>query len=404
MKIIVVGGGAAGYFAAIRCKERHPEHEVVILEKERTVLKKVKISGGGRCNVTHACFEPRPLTGYYPRGQKALLGPFHQFHPTDTMQWFEAHGVELKIEKDGRIFPLSNSSQTVIDCLVQTAERLGVLLKTECSLMTVSQDCDRFKLSLTNSEELTCDCLILATGSHGQGYQIAQELGHPVIDPVPSLFTFKIKDTELTDLTGLSVPRAVVSIEGRAKHQQEGPMLITHWGLSGPAVLKLSAWEARHLADHNYHVSLCVNWLAMYHISDLEQILMRYKKKFSQKLMIKNSPFSEMSGRLWSYLADKAGVSFNTQWSQVSKKELVRLVHILSQDSYCVTGKGVFKEEFVTCGGVDLDSVNFKTMESKHCRGLFFAGEILDVDGLTGGFNFQNAWTTGYLAGLNAGS
>jgi predicted Rossmann fold flavoprotein len=403
IKIIVLGGGASGYFAAIHCKEKHPEHEVMILEKERKVLKKVKVSGGGRCNVTHACFEPRSLKGYYPRGHKALLGPFHHFHPTDTMQWFESHGVNLKIEKDGRVFPITNSSQTVIDCLVKTAQDLGIVLKIECLLESVSKEKNIFTLALKNSETLSCDRLIVATGSNAQGYQIAQDLGHLLIEPVPSLFTFKIKDANLTELMGLSVPQAFVSIDARLKNLQKGALLITHWGLSGPVVLKLSAWEARYLAEQNYQVAISVNWLGGYSSSDLEKSLKDYKNQYSQKWIVKNSPFLEISSRLWSYLAWKAGVSSQTPWSQLSKKEYSQLIQILSKDSYTVVGKGMFKEEFVTCGGIDLDSVNFKTMQSKHCSGLFFAGEILDVDGLTGGFNFQNAWTTGFLAGSSAG-
>ncbi|MDJ1185552.1 NAD(P)/FAD-dependent oxidoreductase [Roseofilum casamattae] len=399
--IIIVGGGAAGFFAAISCKTTSPESNVTLLEAGKTVLSKVSISGGGRCNVTHACFDPAALVQSYPRGAKALRGAFTRFQPRDTVAWFESQGVKLKTEGDGRMFPVTDDSQTIVDCLLGRARKLGVEVVVRSPVVGIEKRETGFTVRIKSGQKVLakeCDRILLATGSHPSGYQLAQQLGHEIIPPVPSLFTFKIGDRQLRELSGISVSSARVQLP-EFKLIQTGPVLITHWGLSGPATLKLSAWGARDLKQANYQTKLFVNWLPESKPDDLRQLLLKVKSQLAAKTLSANCPIP-IPRRLWQYLLGKIEITERLRWAECSKVKLNKLLQTLTQDTYQITGKGVFKEEFVTCGGIPLKEANFKTMESRCCPGLYFAGEILDVDGITGGFNFQNAWTTGWLAGL----
>ncbi len=404
-KIVVIGGGAAGFFGAIACAEAHPEAQVTLLEAARSPLAKVRISGGGRCNVTHACFEPSLLVQHYPRGGKALRGAFSRFQAKDTVEWFEQHGVTLKTEADGRMFPTTDDATTIVNCLMQVADETCVRLKMGAVVQAVMRQAKQFAIALKGSEvPMLADAVLLATGSQGQGYAIAQSLGHSLEPPVPSLFTFNVSDPRLQDLAGVSVPSAHLrlQVDEAAPLQQTGPLLITHWGLSGPAVLKLSAWGARRLHDQHYRAELIVNWLPTQNPETLRQELLKVKAQLAQRAIATSCPVL-IPRRLWERLIDFAGIAPATRWAELSNKSLNRLLEELTRGRYTITGKGVFKEEFVTCGGVRLAEVDFKTMESRLCPGLYFAGEILDIDGVTGGFNFQSAWTTGWLAGQSMG-
>ena len=404
MNVIVIGGGAAGFFGAIACAEANPNLRVTLIEAGSKPLAKVRISGGGRCNVTHHCFEPALLVENYPRGGKALRGAFSRFQPRDTVQWYESRGVKLKTEADGRMFPVTDSSSTIINCLMQSAEKAGVDLRTGVGVKTVKQYLDDrgqsyFEIGLKNERVLKCDRLLIATGSNPLGYRWAKNLGHKIESSVPSLFTFNIKDPRLEGLAGLSVSNAKVKIgTGKNKLEQTGALLITHWGVSGPAVLKLSAWGARSLFDLKYNSTLQINWLPKYNQEELKQIFSKLKETHPKKKIVNYCPV-ELPKRLWQSLNGYSAISPDKVWSEISKKELNKLVVEILQGQYDIKGKGVFKDEFVTCGGVSLKEVNFKTMESKKCPGLYFAGEVLDIDGVTGGFNFQSAWTTSWLAG-----
>jgi len=397
--IIIIGGGAAGFFSAIHNAKSNPGARVIIIEKSSQVLSKVLISGGGRCNVTHACFEPKELVKGYPRGYRELLGPFYAFQPRDTMDWFEEHGVPLKIESDNRVFPVSDSSKSIADCLSAVAADLGIQVWKGCAVNFIAKSDSGFTVTLANEDVHHCEKLVLATGSSRQGYDFARQLGHTIKTPVPSLFTFAIKDEDLREMSGLSVAKTSVSFVGKKEVAQYGPLLITHWGMSGPAVIKLSAWKARTLSETSYKATIQVNWLAGH---SLEDILLRFhkqQKKNTHKLLVTQSPFPEIPQRLWVYLVRKTGMLEPIIWDRCQPFQFDILIKELTQGLFEIDGKGVFKEEFVTCGGVDLKEVNFKTMESKICPGLFVVGETLDVDGVTGGFNFQNAWTTGMLSG-----
>lgn len=396
--VIVIGGGAAGFFSAITCAEASGKR-VLILEKTPHVLGKVKISGGGRCNVTHACFEPKPLTAHYPRGEKSLIGPFHRFGASDTVEWFEQRGVALKTEADGRMFPITDSSQTIIDTLTHAARAAGIQVQTSTGAHTISAD-DYFSLTTSKEETLTADHIILATGGTrlAAGARLAQSLGHQLISNVPSLFAFNIADTRTEDLPGVSVPLAEVSVNGM-KLKAAGPLLITHHGLSGPGILKLSAWGARELHERDYQFQIKINWLPNIAITELENILASKRQTWGKRRVRGHCPFEDIPKRLWASLCEAAGISTDTIWSQLGKEPTRQLVNELSRGSFQVSGKSINKDEFVTCGGVKLKDVNLKTMESKLQPGLYFAGEVLDIDGITGGFNFQNAWTSGYLAG-----
>ncbi len=398
--VTIIGGGAAGFFAAIAAAEGQPSAQITILEAARSPLTKVRISGGGRCNVTHACFDSALLVQHYPRGNKALRGPFTRFQAKDTVEWFAQHGVPLKTEADGRMFPVTDDSATVVECLMQAARAAGVELRTGAVVQQVSRGNHGFTISLKSGETLDCDRLVLATGSSLQGYAIARQLGHQIESPVPSLFTFQIRDARLQDLAGVSVPsaRLRLQVSGQPPLEQIGPVLITHWGLSGPAVLKLSAWGARLLHDADYQASLQINWLAQSNPEKIRQQLITVRSQLARRQIATNCPVL-LPRRLWERLVATAEIAATSRWSELSNQGLNRLLQELTQANYAITGKGAFKEEFVTCGGVALKEVDFKTMESRICPGLYLVGEVLDIDGVTGGFNFQSAWTTGWIAG-----
>lgn len=419
LRVQVVGGGAAGYFGAIACAQAHPQAQVTLLEAGAQPLAKVRISGGGRCNVTHHCFDPVELVRHYPRGAKALRGAFSRFQPQDTIAWFQSRGVPLKTEPDGRVFPRSDRSATIIDCLHTEALTAGVTLRTGAAVVALVPPTDLqtdphanpqtdpqsgFRLQLRSGEWLTGDRVLLATGSSPAGYRLAQTLGHTLIPPVPSLFTFQIRDPHLHRQAGVTVPQVRLRLGGTSL-EQTGPLLITHWGLSGPAVLKLSAWGARFLHDARYRASLTIHWLPTQTPETLRQTLLEPKATpaTARKSLGGYRPV-DLPQRLWEYLLGRSGLDPATRWADLSKEQVNRLVRELTEGSYAIEGKGAFKEEFVTCGGVSLKEVNFKTLESRRCPGLYFAGEILDIDGITGGFNFQNAWTTGWIAGQSLGA
>lgn len=411
-KVIVLGGGAAGFFGAITCAEKYPQTQVILLEAGQEVLAKVRISGGGRCNVTHACFDPALLVQNYPRGSKALRGAFSRFQPQDTIAWFANHGVELKTEVDGRMFPTTDNSATITYCLEQAAIHSGVQIRTKAAALGVIRKSEKFIVELRTGVKLEGDRLLLATGSNPQGYKIAQHLGHTLIPPAPSLFTFNISDRRLDDLAGVSLENVKLRLvipeinqttaTKKTILEQAGALLITHWGISGPAVLKLSAWAARILHEQKYQAKLIINWLPTYNPEVLRQQLTAIKSQLPQRQITTSCPFP-VPKRLWHKLVNFIGIHDSQKWAELSKKSLNQLVQELTQGEYLIKGKGVFKEEFVTCGGVKLSEVDFQTMESKQCPGLYLAGEVLDIDGVTGGFNFQSAWTTGYLAGIGMG-
>ncbi|RTY76567.1 NAD(P)/FAD-dependent oxidoreductase [Flavobacterium sp. GSP27] len=391
--IIIVGGGAAGFFTAINIVEKNPKLKVAILERGAEVLQKVRISGGGRCNVTHACFEPNELVKFYPRGEKELRGPFHQFCSGDTIEWFEKHGVELKIEGDGRMFPVSNSSQTIIDCFLTATQKLGIAVLTGQSVQSIFKKENEWKIE-TQTENYLAEKLILATGSNPKVWEMLQNFGHAVVSPVPSLFTFNIKDSRIKELPGVAA-QVTVKVKD-TKLSSTGPLLITHWGMSGPAILKLSAWGARILHDKNYQFNIFVNWLNDADKEDVEKKLKDLKQEHAKKSVSKKSPF-ELTNRLWESLVFASGIEAETKWADLSKIQLTNLANQLTNGTFQVNGKSTFKEEFVTAGGIDLKEINFKTMESKLHENLYFAGEIVNIDAITGGFNFQNAWTSGFI-------
>ncbi|MCK0130178.1 NAD(P)/FAD-dependent oxidoreductase [Flavobacteriaceae bacterium F08102] len=396
LNILIIGGGAAGFFTAINAAENYPEAQISIVEKGNEVLQKVKISGGGRCNVTHACFDPKELTTYYPRGAKELLGPFHQFMTGDTMQWFEERGVPLKIEADNRVFPASNSSQTIVDLLTGEAKRLGVEIRLAHRVNAITKTSKQWTIS-TNHGDLTADKLVITAGSNTKIWNLLAQLGHTIIDPVPSLFTFKINDPRIKEIPGVSVTNATVQLVGHPA-KTTGPVLITHWGLSGPAILKLSAIGARYLAEKNYQYNVILNWLSR-STGDVQQALEIIRKKEAKNKVLFKSPFQEIPKRLWSYLAQAAQLTETHRWGDVSNMHLKQLSSQLTNAIFNANGKSTFKEEFVTAGGVDLKEINFKRFESKILPNIFLAGEVLNIDAVTGGFNFQNAWTGGYIIG-----
>ncbi len=400
LRIVVVGGGAAGFFAAIACAEAAPNDEIVLLESGRQFLTKVRISGGGRCNVTHACFEPRALAGRYPRGGRALIAPFHRFQPRDTIEWFAARGVTLKTESDGRVFPATNSSETVVDCLLHAAKEARVQLRPDGGVTSARPDeANGFALDLSDGTELACDRLCIATGgcrtpAHGRWIE---ELGHAIEPPVPSLFTFHVERPWLRELPGVAIEDAEVSVPGE-RLRERGPLLVTHWGVSGPAVLRLSAWGARALHRLDYHFPLRVSWLPD---RKGESLLGEFQSRRTSQpgKFIRNSPVDALPARFWEALVREAGIGPDVKWTTLPRSNALALAERLTRTELPVTGKSLNKDEFVTCGGVRLREVDFKTMESRVQPGLFFAGEVLDLDGITGGFNFQAAWTTGWIAG-----
>jgi predicted flavoprotein YhiN len=441
-RIVIVGGGAAGFFAALTCAEMRPDAEILILEKTSQFLSKVKISGGGRCNVTHACFDARELTTRYPRGERALIAPFKQFQAADTVAWFEQRGVKLKTEPDGRMFPTTDSSQTIIDCLLNAAQKAGIKLKANCGVESVINRPDgHFEITLavksfspsppqkteragvrrpfkngqtplpsplpvgrgegeeSASKKILCVKLLLATGgcrTPALG-QLAVSLGHTLEPPVPSLFTFHVEIPWLRELAGVSLEAVEASVPG-TKLRECGALLLTHWGLSGPAILRLSAWGARELHEKNYHFLLHINWLPHLSAEKLAVAFQTCRQSQPAKFVV-NTPLAKLPSRLWEQLVIASGIARDTRWAALSGAGQHQLIQQLLRSEFPVTGKSLNKDEFVTCGGVRLNEINFKTMASKLFPGLFFAGEVLDIDGITGGFNFQAAWTTGWLAG-----
>lgn len=386
-KIIVIGGGAAGFFAAIRAAESGAK--VVLLEKSNKLLTKVSISGGGRCNVTHHCFDPAVLVQAYPRGSKALLGPFHRFQPKDTMAWFEERGVKLKVEADGRCFPVTDSSDTIVRCLLKAANEVDIRVLSD--VVRIERG---FKIVLKTGEELFADKVLVATGGSKNIYNILEALGHTIVPPAPSLFTLNLLEP-WSELAGISLKEIESGIEG-LERKQRGPAVITHWGFSGPALLKLSAFEARELLRMEYKGVLTLNWVPGV---PCESVLRAAKVKAGGKKVSAYSPF-DLPKALWRKITS----GIESLWPQLNQSDFEKLLSRLTASKFSFDGKSTNKEEFVTAGGVALDEVNFKTMESKICPGLYFAGEILDIDGITGGFNFQNAWTTGWIAGTSMSS
>jgi len=394
--VLIIGGGAAGFFTAITAKENNPKLNVMILEKTKEVLQKVKISGGGRCNVTHACFVPSELVKFYPRGKKELLGPFHQFMTGDAMEWFEKRGVPLKIEKDKRVFPESNSSQSVLNCFQTLVKQLGIKVLTHHGVVSIEKTRDNWSVK-TSKGAFEASKLVITAGSSKSMWELVKTLDHTIITPVPSLFTFNIKDVRLVDLLGTSVPKAIVKLVG-SKLEATGPLLITHWGLSGPVILALSAFGARLLAEKNYEFEVEINWLSK-SFERTYQILKKTKEENTKKQVILHAPFSEITKRLWERFVISVGIGSTTRWADLSNKQLEGLSNQLTRSFFKVEGKSTFKDEFVTAGGIDLKEINFKRFESRVHKNLFFAGEILNIDALTGGFNFQNAWTGGFIIG-----
>lgn len=392
--IIIIGGGAAGFFAAINAAELNPNAKIIILERGKEVLTKVRISGGGRCNVTHAEFTPSELIKKYPRGEKELRGPFHSFMTGDTITWFEERGIELKIEEDGRMFPVSDSSETIINCFLSETKRLGIKVLKNHSVQNIITENEQWTIN-TNNGDFSAEKILVATGSNPKIWKLLEGLGHQMETAVPSLFTFNIKDTRIKDLPGVAT-HATVKIP-KINMEDEGPLLITHWGLSGPAILKLSAWGARELHNLNYKFQIEVNWLVDKTSEEILGELLELKLKHAKQQLAKYAQF-DLPKRLWKNLVLASAISETDIWADLNKNQLTLLSHQLTKSEFSVDGKSTFKEEFVTAGGIKLNEVNFKTFESKLQNNLFFAGEVLNIDAITGGFNFQNAWTGGYLA------
>jgi predicted Rossmann fold flavoprotein len=397
--LVVIGGGAAGFFCAINAAEKNKNLQVTIVEKTANILSKVKISGGGRCNTTHACFEIEALSKFYPRGERFLKKAFHWFNTNDTIEWFSKRGVTLKTETDGRMFPSTNNSQTIIDCLLSEAHKYGIKIITQTTIEAIEPHDNNWQIKCLQKAPITANFVCVATGGFPKATQFnwLTQLGHTIELPVPSLFTFNIPNNTITALMGLSVANVQVKITG-TKLATQGPILITHWGLSGPAILKLSAFAARELANKNYEFNITVNWCsALENYDSIKQYLLKEKNTKATQL-IANSSFSLIPKRLWHYFVDLAGISNQQTWATATTTQLNLLATILTQQDFKVKGKTTFKEEFVTCGGIKLNEIDVNTMQSKKCNNIFFVGEVLDVDGVTGGFNFQNAWTTGFIA------
>jgi len=395
--VIIIGGGAAGFFTAAVLSEARPDLSILVLEKTGHPLAKVRISGGGRCNLTHAQYDPHLLVENYPRGSRELLGPLTRFGPAGVVRWFEQHGVPLKTEPDGRIFPQADDSAAVIDCLAAFVAPGRARLWQGAAVQKISPAADGLRISLADGQQLDCRRALLATGGDRQGFRLAGGAGHTIVPPVPSLFSLKIPDPRLQDLAGVSVPDTALWLEG-SRRPQRGPLLITHWGLSGPAVLRLSAWEAHPLAAQGYRAGLRVNWLPAHTEETLTQALLDARSLHPRQKITHHDPTGYLPQRLWNRLAEAALGPHQATWGAASPATLRALAQALTAGRFDVAGKGPFKDEFVTAGGVDLKEVDFKTMHSRVLNGLHLAGEVLNIDGLTGGFNFQNAWTTAWVA------
>jgi len=401
MRIAVIGGGAAGFFSAIAAKENYPDSHVTVYEKSQKVLSKVKVSGGGRCNVTNGTTSISELAKGYPRGEKQLKKAFSVFNTKHTWQWFEARGVKLYTQDDNRVFPKTNDSQTIVDCLLGEIKRLGIDIHLGTGISSIESVDNLLELTFLGDKQKprTFDKVIIATGGSPsrKGFNWLEQLGHKVEEPVPSLFTFNMPSESVKDLMGVSVQNALVNVQG-TKLKSDGPLLITHWGMSGPAILKLSAFGARILSDLNYSFMAQVNWAGEVNNELIVNQLRGISESNPNKLLSNVKPFG-LPERMWLYLLNRSEIQATKKWGELGKKGINKLVNTLTNDVYQVKGKTTFKEEFVTCGGISLESVNFKTMESRACTNLYFAGEVLDVDGITGGYNFQAAWTTAFIAG-----
>ncbi len=397
-RLVVIGGGAAGFFCAVNAARMHPSLNVLLLEKTGKLLSKVKVSGGGRCNVTHSCFSISDMVRHYPRGANFLKKTFHQFFTTDTIQWYADRGVPLKTEDDGRMFPVTNSSQSIIDCLMKEANKYGVEIRMMADVKTLKQEAEQFTLELSESRFITADFVAIACGGYNKLSQFSwlQQLGHSIAEPVPSLFTFNMPGNAITQLMGVSVPEAAVKITG-SNLSAKGPLLITHWGLSGPAILRLSAWGARQLAMDNWQFAITVNWLPQFNEQTLRAHLQQLRFQMAAQKIINRNPF-DLPQRLWQYFLQQSGIDEDKRWADLPAKEQNKLIANCCAQEFNIQGKTTFKEEFVTAGGIQLSEVDANTMQSKLVPHLYFAGEILDVDGITGGFNFQHAWTSGYIA------
>lgn len=399
--LVVIGGGAAGFFCAINAAVKHPDLNIILLEKTGKLLSKVKISGGGRCNVTHACFSISEMSKKYPRGEKFVKKTFHQFFTKDTIDWFETRGVILKAEADGRMFPDTDSSQTIIDCLLREANKHQVDIRMNADVKSVRRDNEQFLVRLANEKFIWADYVTIACGGYPKSsmFDWLTALGHTIEEPVPSLFTFNIPQHPIVGLMGISVKEAQVKING-TKLKETGPLLITHWGLSGPAILRLSAWGARELQQRNWHFTIQANWLPEFNEETIREEVLAYRKTLAAQKVVNKNPFG-LPGRLWEFLVLQSGISDDIRWAEMPAKEQNKLIKHLCAYELEVKGKTTYKEEFVTAGGILLGEIDPQTMMSRKIPNLFFAGEILNVDGITGGFNFQNAWTTGYIAADN---
>jgi len=399
MKIAIIGGGASGFFSAIAVKENYPNYEVVIYEKSNNTLSKVKITGGGRCNVTNACSSIKELVNAYPRGNKLLKKHFTEFSTKDTMQWFQTRGVPLVIQEDNCVFPKSQNSESITECLISEAKNLGIKIKTDSKIVSINKNKEKLELYFENSNKLVFDKIIVTTGGSPKqkGLDWLKNLGHRIETPVPSLFTFNMPNEDVTKLMGIVIENALVSLQG-TKLKATGALLITHWGMSGPAILKLSSFGARLLSEKNYNFNVQINWINEQNnetvLSELKSII----SKNQNKILANYRPYL-LPERLWLFLLQKSDLSQKKKWGELGKKGLNKLVNTLTNDIYSIEGKTTFKEEFVTCGGISLESINQNTMQSKIVSGLYFAGEVLDIDGITGGYNLQAAWTTGFIAG-----
>lgn len=395
--VIIIGGGAAGFFCAVNLAERKPGYKITILEKSSKLLSKVRVSGGGRCNVTHSCFDNNLLAENYPRGSKELKGAFSRFSVKDILAWFEDHGVSLKTEDDGRMFPSTNNSETIINCFLGLAGKCGIEIRMNSEVIKISRNENGFSVELKTGMVMNADKVIVAMGGHPKEelYGWIKQLGHSINKPVPSLFTFNIPQSGLTQLMGVSVSNTLVKIVNTGL-QVKGPLLITHWGVSGPVILRLSSIAARKLHELNYNFQVSIGWVTDYKEDELQNHLQELKLSEGNKNIYGKAYFN-LSKRLWDHLLQAAGINENYKWADIPKKDLNRFAIKLINDVYNVSGKTTYKEEFVTCGGLNLKEIDFKTMESRLCKDLYFAGEVLDIDGITGGFNFQNAWTTAWL-------
>ena len=402
-KLVVIGGGAAGFFCAVNAARMHPQMQVIMLEKTGKLLSKVKVSGGGRCNVTHACFSIGEIVKKYPRGASFLKNAFRHFFTTDTIQWFNDRGVELKRESDGRMFPVTNNSQTIVNCLLDDAAKYQVQIEMNADVTDIIKNEDQWQVKSGSGKSIDADMVCIAAGGSAKASQFdwLRKMGHTIVDPVPSLFTFNMPGITITELMGVSVENVLIKIAGE-KMQQDGPLLITHWGMSGPAVLKLSAYAAVLLAQKNYNFTSIVNWLPAYNEISLREKFQLLRFELAPQKLVNRNPFN-LPARLWEYLLLQSGMQQDLRWADLPAKEQNKLIKNLCAQEFPVKGKTTFKEEFVTAGGIKTEEINVNTMESKLHKGLFFAGEIINIDGVTGGFNFQSAWTTGWLAAQGAG-